>query len=41
MRKAGTLTDAAIIFDSTVTHLGALRSEGAKVLSDSWHAHMW
>lgn len=41
MRKAGTLTDAAVIFDSTVTQLGTLRSEGAKAFSDSWHAHMW
>jgi len=41
MRKAGTLTDAAVIFDSTVTQLGALRAEGAKALADSWHAHMW
>jgi len=41
MRKAGNLTDAAIIFDSTVTQLGALRSDGTKALSDSWHAHMW
>ena len=41
MRKAGTLTDAAVIFDSTVTQLGALRTEGTKDLSESWHAHMW
>ena len=41
MRKAGTLTDAAVIFDSTLSQLGDLRSEGTKALSDSWHAHMW
>ena len=41
MRKAGTLTDEAQILDSTLTNLGALRREGVKKLSESWHAHMW
>ena len=41
MRKAGTLTDEAVVFDSTLTSLGRLRKEGAKILADSWHAHMW
>ena len=41
MRKAGTLKDDTVIFDSTVKTLGELRMEGCKALSDSWHAHMW
>jgi len=41
MRKAGTLTDDAQIFDSTVPNLGALRTRSVVRLADSWHAHMW
>ena len=41
MRKAGKVSDEAMIFDSTVKTLGELRAAGAKRLSDSWHAHMW
>jgi hypothetical protein len=41
MRKAGTLTDDAQIFDSTVPNLGALRTRSVVRLAESWHAHMW
>lgn len=39
--KAGTLDGQAQILDTTLTSLGALRTEGVKPLADSWHAHMW
>ncbi|MGB1481535.1 MAG: hypothetical protein ACPG66_09215 [Flavobacteriales bacterium] len=41
MRKAGTLTDDAQIFDATIPNLGALRTRAVVRLADSWHAHMW
>ena len=41
LRKAGTLSDNTIIVDSTVTTLEQLRTNGVKLLADSWHAHMW
>ena len=41
MRKSGNLDDDVFIVDSTVATLGELRSSFAKLLADSWHAHMW